>query len=118
MSAAIADRVLDANYEGPHAADAKYFAPGLDPAGEAGVPVRVMQGGREGGLDLSGLNARPVADAAILKVRVKQLAEIRTGAHFRLEFTGDVYRVQGEPSREDRARREWTCDCILAGRGA
>lgn len=113
MTSTVADLVLDANYAGPHAADAEYFAPGALPVAGAGAPVRVMRGGEEAGLDMPGLASRPRIDGGLIRVRVSQLAAPAYSGRFRITGTGEVYQLTAEPERLDRARREWTCQTVL-----
>ncbi|RAN30637.1 head-tail joining protein [Hyphomonas pacifica] len=112
MSVAAADMVLDPNYEGPHGADAEYFARGVRPVIGGGTPCRVMRGGQEAGLDIGGLSARPLTDQVILKVRVKQIATPTEGGYFHIEEAEQFFRIMGAPERMDRARREWTCQAV------
>ena len=112
MSVTVADAVLDANYNGPHADDAEYFAPGTDPVPGGGTPCRVMRGGEEAGLDIGGLVSRPRMDTPLIHARVGELALVSKGGHFLIEDTGEIFQIMGEPERLDRARREWTCQTV------
>ncbi len=116
MSAAAADFVLDANYEGPHAEDAEYFAPGVTPVAGQGAPFRAMQEGEEAGLDLPGLVSRPRTDTAIINARVKELAALEVTGVIRIKATGELYTLMAEPERFDPAKREWTCQTSLTGK--
>ncbi|MDP3459069.1 MAG: hypothetical protein Q8S09_07325 [Hyphomonas sp.] len=107
-----ADIVLDANYAGPHAFDAEYFAPGVQPSEGAGLACRVMRGGQQAGLDMGGLASRPIIDTETVRVRLSEIAVPKPQAHFRITGTGDIYELRGEPEIFDRARREWTCPAI------
>ena len=109
MSSAIADLVLDANYEGPHATPAEYFAPDVRPVSGGGLPVALMRAGEERGLDLGGLNVAPVVDSGAMKCRVKELAAPEKGGRFYLPDTDEHFLITAAPERLDRARREWTC---------
>lgn len=115
MSAAIADAVLDANYEGPHGADAEYFAPGAEPAAGTGLGCRAMRGGSESGLEIGGFTSRPSLDTETLRLRVWQVPAPASGGHLLLTETGDLYCLTAQPERFDRARREWTCTAIQLG---
>lgn len=112
-----ADIVLDANYAGPHAFDAEYFAPGAAVSAGQGAGCRVMRGGQRAGLDMGGLMSRPMIDQDMIRVRRGELAEPKDGGRFRLTATGEIYQVKGAPELLDRARREWTCDTVLLGEG-
>jgi len=118
MSSAVADMVLDANYAGPHAANAEYFASGIEPVAGAGAPCRVMRAGEEAGLDISGLVSKPVVDGSTIRVRVKEISAPKMGGAFLLLDTNEVFQITAQPERLDRARREFTCQTILWGTGA
>lgn len=112
-----ADLVLDANYAGPFAADGEYFAPGIPLIAGQGLACRVMRGGRQAGLDIGGVNVRPVMDQETLKVRRSQLPAPAEAGHFLLYPMGrdvpgttETYRLAGAPECFDRLRREWTCE--------
>ena len=108
-----ADLVLDANYAGPHAFAAEYFAPGIQTVAGAGLACRVMRRGQQAGLDVGGLMARPIVDSETIRVRVSQIARPEERAHFRITDTGEIYQLRGAPEIFDRARREWTCEAVL-----
>lgn len=112
-----ADLVLDANYSGPYAVDADYFAPGVEVVAGAGSACRVMRNGRQAGLDMGGVMTRAVLDQESLKVRRSELAAPASAGHFLLyplgrdnPATTETYRLAGAPECFDRLRREWTCD--------
>ena len=83
MSAEIADAVLDANYEGPHATDAEYFAPGVEPVAGGGAGCRVMRGGR------------PIADAIAVSKRTNVERKRFTLAH---ELAHRIIQSTGNPA--------------------
>lgn len=108
-----ADLVLDANYAGPHAFAAEYFAPDIQPSAGAGLACRVMRRGQQAGLDVGGFMARPIIDTETIRVRVSEVAQPIDRAHFRITDTGEIYQLRGDPQIFDRARREWTCEATL-----
>lgn len=112
-----ADIVLDANYAGPHAFDAEYFAPGAAVSAGQGLACRVMRGGQRAGLDMGGLMSRPMIDQDMIRVRRGELAHPRDKGRFRLNDTGEVFLIMGDPELFDKARREWTCQAAFEGEG-
>lgn len=107
-----ADLVLDANYRGPFAADAEYFAPGIPLVAGQGLACRVMRGGQQAGLDIGGVMARPVTDTDTLKVRVREVARPLRSGVFHLREERAFYRLTAEAECFDRHRREWTCETL------
>lgn len=107
-----ADLVLDANYRGPFAADAEYFAPGIPLVAGQGLACRVMRGGQQAGLDIGGMNVRPLADTDTLKVRVREVPQPLRGGAFHLREERAFYRLMAEAECFDRHRREWTCETL------
>ena len=93
---------MDAIFEDPDMAlDALYQPSG----GGGGETVRVIRSSPD---EMTGFNTgRFVTDAVTIDVRVSEVADLNDGDTF--EFSGEVYRVQGEP-RRDGDRLIWRAE--------
>lgn len=112
--AAFADQILTASFASPYADDARYLPEG---GGAAVTGLRVIMGGMEDGLDMSGLSAHPVvANPSVEVMRLALAAPSQGGVFEILDVDGVTVlrRVQiiTAPILADPARRVWTCQCV------
>lgn len=111
--AAFADQVLTASFAAAYADDARYLPAG---GGAAVTGLRVIMGGMEEGLDLSGLSALPVVANPVVEVMRLKLASPTEGGVFEILDADGItvlrrVKIITAPILADPARRVWTCQC-------